>query len=54
MVKLADLILYAKAYLARGVWNQDEIFLHLTRDHRQVHYATIRKAIHVAKSEIYK
>lgn len=54
MTRLADLILDAKAWMARGVWNPDEIFLALSRDHRNIHYATIRKAIHVAKSEIYK
>lgn len=53
-MKLVDLIIEAKAWLARGVWNPNEIFIHLNRDHRNVHYATIRKAIHVAKSEIYK
>lgn len=54
MIKLADLIVEAKAYMARGVWNPDEVFLHLGRDHRNIHYATLRKAIHVAKSEIFK
>ena len=52
--KLKELILDAKAWMARGVWNPDEIFLHLNRDYRHIHYATIRKAIHIAKSEIYK
>jgi hypothetical protein len=52
-VKLKDLVLDAKAWMSRGVWNPDEIFLHINRDRRNVHYATIRHAIHVAKSEIY-
>lgn len=51
--KLKELILDAKAWMARGVWNPDEIFLHLNRDYRHIHYATIRKAIHIAKSEIF-
>lgn len=50
MVNLDYLILEAKQWLARGVWNPDEIFLHIHRDHRNVHYATIRKAIHLAKT----
>lgn len=54
MVKLDDLILDAKAWLARGVWNPDEIFLHIHRGNRNVHYATIRKAIHIAKTELLK
>lgn len=54
MVKLEDLILDAKAWLTRGVWNPDEIFLHIHRAHRNVHYATIRKAIHIAKTELHK
>ena len=52
--RLPDLILDAKAWLARGVWNPDEIFLILSRDNRNIHYNTIRRAIHIAKSEIYK
>ena len=53
MTKMTALVLEAKAWMARGVWNPDEIFLYLNRDNRYVHYATIRKAIHIAKSEIY-
>lgn len=52
--RMPDLILDAKAWMSRGVWNPDEIFLHLGRDYRYVHYATLRKAIHIAKSEIYR
>ena len=54
MVNLSDLILAAKACMAGGVWNPDEIYICLSRDHRNVHYATIRKAIHIAKTELYK
>lgn len=51
--RMKELVLDAKAWLARGVWNPDEIYLYLERDNRHVHYATLRKAIHIAKSEIY-
>ena len=51
---LDDLVLDAKVWLARGVWNPDELFLHMNRENRYVHYSTIRRAIHRAKSEIYK
>lgn len=49
---MADLIIDAKAWMARGVWDKDVLFVLLSRDHR-VHYATVRKAIHIAKTEIY-
>ena len=52
--RMKELVLDAKAWMARGVWNPDEVFLHLGRDNRHVHYATLRKAIHIAKTELYK
>lgn len=54
MISLDRLVLEAKAWLARGVWEPDEIFRHLSHDFRNVHYNTIRRAVHIAKSEIFK
>ena len=51
MVKLTQLIKEAKGHLGNGVWNPDELFLILQRDYRGVHYNTIRRAIHIAKTE---
>ncbi len=51
MTPLSQLIKEAKGHLSNGLWNPDELFLVLSRDRRGVHYNTIRRAIHIAKSE---
>jgi hypothetical protein len=51
--RLSDLILDAKVWMARGVWEPDELFYRVQMDNKYTHYATIRKAIHLAKTEIY-
>ena len=53
MVKLKKLISDAKGLLAQGVWAPEDMYKSLSSKNRYVHYATIRKAIHIAKSEIY-
>lgn len=52
--RLADLVLDAKVWLARGVWEPDELFYKVQMDNKYIHYATIRKAIHIAKTDNYK
>lgn len=53
MVRLQQLIKEAKGHLNNGIWSPDELFLVLSREHRGVHYNTIRRAIHIAKSDHY-
>ena len=53
MTPLSQLIKEARGHLNNGIWAPDELFLVLSREHRGVHYNTIRRAIHIAKTEIY-
>lgn len=52
--KLTEVVREVKTLLDRGVWVPDILFAQLTQRYRRLHYATIRKAIHIAKTEIYK
>lgn len=49
-MKLEDLISLVKQCLAEGMWNPDDIHLHISEMRLGIHYSTIRKAIHLAKS----
>jgi len=51
---LQRVIRATKTLLDRGVWEPETLFDHLNRQYRHLHYATIRKAIHLAKSEIHR
>lgn len=53
MTPLSQLIKEARGHLNNGIWSPDELFLVLSREHRGVHYNTIRRAIHIAKSDHY-
>lgn len=46
----AELILEAKQWLARGVWDTTHLFNLMARPSRRVHYSRIRNAIHKAKT----
>lgn len=53
-MRVSDLVKEVKDLLARGVWQPHVLFLELNRRYRRLHYSTINKAIHIAKTEIYK